>query len=102
LGAGAAFARQVPQLPDQQPGRDRPDRDKDEDARLPNGKSRSNAIAEEEHKRALDEADQLIQAAQKLKDELNQAGRYVVPVSAVRRTEDIEKLARRIRGRLRS
>jgi hypothetical protein len=38
----------------------------------------------------------------KLQQEIEEAGRFVVPVSAVRRTEDIEKLARKIRGRLRT
>jgi hypothetical protein len=31
---------------------------------------------------------------------LQRAGNYVVPVSSVKKTEEIEKLARRIRGRL--
>lgn len=68
--------------------------------RLPNGKSRSNAIAQSEHKKALEEADQLIQMAQRLREQIDKAGSYVVPLNALRTTEDIEKLARKIRGRL--
>jgi Zn-dependent oligopeptidase len=72
----------------------------DEDEKMPNGKSRSDAIAKEEHEKALKDTDQLIAMAQQLKDELQKAGDYVVPLSSVKRTEEIEKLARRIRGRL--
>ena len=72
----------------------------DTDDRLPNGKSRSDAIAQSEHKKALEEADQLVDMARNLKSQLDKAGSYVVPVNAVRTTEDIEKLAKKIRGRL--
>ena len=72
----------------------------DEDEKLPNGKSRKDAIAKEEHEAALKDTNQLIAVAQQLKDELEKAGDFVVPLSSVKRTEEIEKLARRIRGRL--
>ena len=49
---------------------------------------------------ALKEATDLLAAAQELKDELQKAGDYVVPLSSVKRTEEIERLAKRIRGRL--
>lgn len=68
--------------------------------RLPNGKSRSNAIAEDEHKHAMEEADQLVRMAQDLQKQLHEAGKYVVPMQAVKDTHEIEKLARKIRGRL--
>lgn len=70
------------------------------DAKLPNGKSRNNAIAQDEHKKALKEADQLVALSEQLRDELRKAGNYVVPVAALRQTEEIEKLAKKIRGRL--
>src|SRR6476659_9579490 len=57
------------------------------DEKLPNGKSRTNAIAADEHKKALDETDQLIKLAQQLRSELGEAGKFVVPISAVRKTE---------------
>ena len=72
------------------------------DDKLPDGKSRTNAIAADEHKKALEETDQLIKLAQQLRSELGEAGKFVVPISAVRKTEDIEKLVKRIRARLRS
>jgi hypothetical protein len=74
----------------------------DEDTRLPNGKSQKDAIAKQQHEEALKDAQNLISTAQQLKDELEKAGNYVVPMSSVKKTEDIEKLAKRIRGRLKS
>jgi len=70
------------------------------DVRLPNGKSRNNAIAKDEHKKALAEAAQLVAVSEQLRDELQKAGNYIVPVAAVKKTEEIEKLAKKIRGRL--
>jgi len=71
-----------------------------EDTKLPNGKSQKDMIAKQEHERALKDANDLLTVAQQLKDELQKAGEYVVPVSSVKKTEEIERLARRIRGRL--
>lgn len=72
----------------------------DEDRKLPNGKSQKDAIAKEQHEQALKDTADLIAVAQQLRDELQKAGDYVVPVASVKKTEEIEKLARRIRGRL--
>jgi hypothetical protein len=74
----------------------------DEDSKLPNGKSQKDAIAKQNHQAALKDASDLVQAAKSLEEELKGAGNYVVPVSSVKRTEEIEKLARRIRGRLKA
>jgi hypothetical protein len=71
-----------------------------EDRKLPNGKSQNDAIAKQNHEQALKDANDLIAVAEHLRDELQKAGNYVVPVSSLKKTEEIEKLARRIRGRL--
>ncbi len=75
-------------------------RDPAEDGKLPNGKSQKDAIAKQNHEEALKDAGDLVAAAEELQDQLKKAGSYVVPVESVRKTEEIEKLARRIRGRL--
>jgi hypothetical protein len=75
-------------------------RNPEEDTRLPNGKSQKDAIAKQNHEQALKDAGDLVAAAQELQDQLKKAGSYVVPVESVKKTEEIEKLARRIRGRL--
>lgn len=76
--------------------------DPDEDKKLPNGKSQKDEIAKRAHEEALKEAESLVSIAQDLRDELKRAGNYVVPVASVKKTEEIEKLARRIRGRLKA
>ena len=58
-------------------------------------------IAQENREEALKDADALVRISQELRDELRKASSYVVPVS-VKRTKEIEKLARRIRGRLKA
>jgi hypothetical protein len=72
----------------------------DEEPKLPNGKSQKDAIAKQQHEEALKDASRLVVMAQELRDELQHAGDYVVPIATMKKTEEIEKLARRIRGRL--
>jgi Zn-dependent oligopeptidase len=74
----------------------------DDDTRLPNGKSQHDEIAKQQHADALKDVETLVNAAEELRDELKRAGDYVIPVGSVRKTEEIEKLAKRIRGRLKS
>ena len=74
----------------------------EEDAKLPNGKSQKDAIAKYNHEQSLKDANDLVEAATGLRDELQKAGNYVVPLTSVKKTEEIEKLARRIRGRLKA
>ena len=51
---------------------------------------------------ALKDAESLIRLAEDLRDELKHSGEYVVAVSSLRKTEEIEKLARHIRGKLKA
>jgi hypothetical protein len=71
-----------------------------EDTKLPNGKSQKDAIAKQEHEQALKDVNDLISVAQQLREELQKSGEHVVSVSSVKKTEEIERLARKIRGRL--
>jgi hypothetical protein len=90
------------QLPEQN-GRTRPDHDKDEESdRLPNGKSQKDAISKQAHEEALKEVESLIRLAEDLRDELKHSGEFVVALSSLKKTEEIEKLARRIRGKLKA
>ena len=57
-------------------------------------------MAKFDHDKALKEAEDLLVLAQQLKDEIQKAGDHVVPLSSVKKTEEIEKMAKRIRGRL--
>ena len=74
----------------------------DEDVKLPNGKSQKDAIAKQDHEQAMKDVNELISVAEQLRDELQKSGEHVVSVSSVKKTEEIERLARKIRGRLKS
>jgi hypothetical protein len=97
----APVAYQLPQEPPD-PRRPFPDHDPSDDSKLPNGKSQKDAISKQAHEEALKEADSLVRLAEDLRDELKRAGNFVVSVSSLRKTEEIEKLARHIRGKLKA
>jgi len=68
--------------------------------RLPNGKRQYDAIAEQDYKRNLEDATALAKLAEDLKDEIEHGDSHVVSVKTIKKTEEIEKLSREIRGRL--
>ena len=74
---------------------------REREPRLPNGKSQNEAILAAEFEKALKEAGELLEAAEELKIELEKNQRHVLSVESIRKTEEIEKLAKRIRSRLR-
>ena len=67
---------------------------------LPNGRSQRNAIAKADYKKNLEDAAALVRAAEDLKADLEKEEAFVVSLKAVKKTEEIEKLAKNIRGRL--
>jgi hypothetical protein len=71
------------------------------DMKLPNGKSQQEEILKADHEKDLKDAAQLVELAEQLKEELEKNDRHVLSVSSLKKTEDIEKLAKRIRSRLR-
>jgi len=72
-----------------------------EEPKLPDGKSQREAILKEEHRKSLNDAADLIRLSEELKAELEKNDRHVVSMSSIRKCDEIEKLAKRIRGRLR-
>ena len=71
------------------------------DAKLPNGKSQRDAILKAEHEQNLKEAAQLVDLAQQLQQDLEKNDTFVFSISTLKKTDDIEKLAKKIRSRLR-
>ena len=69
--------------------------------RLPGQKSQKEEILKLDHKKNLEDAARLLELAQGLKSELEKSDRNVLSVSSLRKAEQIERLARSIRGRLR-
>jgi len=68
--------------------------------RLPNGKSQREEIAKADYKKNLDDATELARLAEELKADLEKESAYVVSLKTIKKTEDIEKLERNIRARL--
>ena len=69
---------------------------------VPNGKAQKEAIAQSEHEKALKDAEELASLSNELRDDIRKIGNFTVPVSALKKTHEIEKLARRLRGHLQS
>jgi hypothetical protein len=89
LGLAAAGLGQAPPLPDTP-----------SDVKLPNGKSQRDEILKAEHEQNLKDAAELVGLAQQLQQSLEKNDRFVLSLSDLKRTEDIEKLARKIRSRM--
>lgn len=77
-----------------------PDQQQSDDTRLPNGKLQKDEILKAEYQKNLEDAQELMKLSESLKLELEKNERYVLSISAIKKTEDIEKLAKRLRARL--
>jgi hypothetical protein len=73
----------------------------EEDVVLPNGKSQRDEILKAEHQQNIKDAADLAELAEQLKIDLEKNDRYVLSMATLKKTDDIEKLAKRIRARLR-
>src|SRR5579872_4958853 len=85
----------------QRGGRESPVGSDQEDNRLPNGKSQKDEILKADYAQNLKDAAQLVELSEQLKEELEKNDRFVVSMSTLKKTDDIEKLVRKIRSRLR-
>jgi len=57
-------------------------------------------IVKDDYKKNLEDAAEMAKLADELKEDLENGDKYVVSVKAIKKAEDIEKLARNIRSRL--
>ena len=72
----------------------------DPDAKLPNGKSQREEILKADYQKNVEEATQLAKLAEELKSDLEKSDKNIVSIKNIKQTDEIEKLARTIRGRL--
>jgi hypothetical protein len=84
----------------QPPPHPRPGEEPPEDARLPNGKLQREEILKADFQKSLEDARELSKLAEELKLDLEKNDRYVLSIATLKKTEDIEKLAKRIHDRL--
>ncbi|MBZ5728891.1 MAG: hypothetical protein LAP87_28415 [Acidobacteriia bacterium] len=73
----------------------------EQDVTLPSGKSQRDEILKAEHEQNLKDAAQLVEMAEQLKAELEKNDRFVLSLATIKKTDDIEKLVKKIRSRLR-
>jgi len=71
-----------------------------EEVRLPNGKLQRDEILKADFQKSLEDARALSKLADELKLALEKNDRYVLSIPTLKKTEEIERLARRIRDRL--
>ena len=84
----------------QPPPHPRPAEESPEDTRLPNGKSQREEILKADFQKSLEDARELSKLADELKTDLEKNDRYVLSIATLKKTEDIEKIAKRIHDRL--
>jgi hypothetical protein len=70
------------------------------ETRLPNGKLQRDEILKAEYDKSLQDAAELIKLSEDLKADLEKNTAFVVSIPTIKKTEEIEKLAKRIRARL--
>ncbi len=84
----------------QHPAHESPGAEKSSEVRLPNGKLQQDEILKADHEKSVKDAAQLIGLAEGLKRDLEKDESHVLSLSSIKKTEDIEKIARRIRSRI--
>ena len=90
----------VGQIPEPGP-RGTPEKETSGDVKLPNGKSQRDAFLKAEYQQNLKDAAQRVDLAQQLQEDLEKNEQYVLSLADLKKTDDIEKLARKIRSRMR-
>ena|SRR2546423_7632054 len=93
LGAGWAWQSPGPRTASDEPIANT-------NARLPNGKSQQQEILKADHEKSLKDAAQLVELAEGLRQDLEKDDYQVLSISSLKKTDEIEKIAKRIRGRL--
>jgi hypothetical protein len=68
--------------------------------RLPDGKLQSEEILKAEHKRTLKDADDLVRLTQEVRRELDQHEHHVLSLGLLKKLEEIEKISKKMRGRV--
>lgn len=68
--------------------------------RFPDGRDQTKAIAEAAHEKTLKDAEALLALAEKLRDEFKKHEGEILSLDAYRAAEEIEKLAKRIKNRM--
>lgn len=71
------------------------------DMKLPNGKSQKDEIIRADYERNLRDAGKLARLSEEIKDDLEKGDRYLVSLKTLKQLDEVEKLSKDIRQRLR-
>jgi hypothetical protein len=74
--------------------------DQPEDVRLPNGKKQQDEILKAEYEQNVKDAQELANIARTFEEDLEKDERYVLSLSSLKKLDDMEKLTKRIRSRM--
>jgi len=78
-----------------------PSTKEESDVKLPNGKSQKEEIIRVDYERNLRDAGELARLSEEIKDDLEKGDRYLVSLKTLKKLDDVEKLSKDIRQRLR-
>jgi hypothetical protein len=84
-------------LPAQEPSQQR---DHPSDVRLPSGRLQRDEMLKADHARNIEDAQQLIKLSEELKADLDKNTEFVFSLATAKKVDEIEKIARRIRSRM--
>jgi hypothetical protein len=74
--------------------------ERDRPVRLPSGRLQQDEILKAEHEKNVEDMAQLIKLAEELQDEMLKNDRHVLSLGSLKKTDEIEKLIKRVRSRL--
>jgi hypothetical protein len=74
--------------------------DPPEDIRLPNGKKQQDEILKADYEQNVKDAQALLNIARSFEEDLEKDDRYVLSLASLKKLDEMEKLIRRIRGRM--
>ncbi len=80
------------------PAQDSPD--SQDDVRLPNGKKQKDEILKADYEQNLKDAQELTILTRSFEEDLEKDDRFVLSLNSLKKLDDIEKLTKRIRGRM--
>ena len=72
----------------------------DEEVPLPNAQIRRDEVLKADYEKSLNDVRELAKLAEDLKTDLEKTDRFSISLATVKKTEEIEKLAKRIRLRI--
>ncbi len=102
-GIAGALSRRACASPQQRGGSAVDDSTKldPDDPKLPNGKSQRDEILKADRDKNIKDASELVDLAQQLRQEIEKNDAFVFSLATLKKTDEIEKLVKKIRGRIR-